>query len=126
MTIHDLDAYMKSLPDWSMLDGCFGHTRIRPTDIDGLVERHGAFLMLEHKSTLDAQVKLAQDITFRAFARQGNTVIVFWTQDGDRNVHRLRVYGSAAEPVDYDHATLDDLRGWVAGWFDFVNDSEAA
>jgi hypothetical protein len=41
MTINKLDAYVAGLWDWVCLDGCFGDTKIRPTDIDGLVERRG-------------------------------------------------------------------------------------
>ena len=35
--------------DWSWTDGCFGDTRIRPMDFDGVVERKGQFIIFETK-----------------------------------------------------------------------------
>ncbi len=42
------DAYRDAAWDWSVLNGCFGNG-IKPSDIDGMVERHGHFLFLEAK-----------------------------------------------------------------------------
>ena len=35
--------------DWSWTDGCFGKTRIKPMDFDGVVERKGNLLVFESK-----------------------------------------------------------------------------
>ncbi len=40
MTIRSKEVFLQGLWDWAVLDGCFGNTRIRPTDVDGLIERH--------------------------------------------------------------------------------------
>ena len=50
MTIKNLEAFVENLWDWGFLDECFPGTRIRVTDIDGLVERNGHFLLIEAKS----------------------------------------------------------------------------
>lgn len=39
MTIHGSDRFLAGAWDWTVLDGCFGNTQIRPTDVDGMIER---------------------------------------------------------------------------------------
>jgi hypothetical protein len=119
MTIENFDAFKASLPDWSILDGCFGG-RIRPCDIDGAVERKGHVLFLEHKSTPTAKLKDAQRILFEALSATGHAAIIFWSEDGERNVRRLRIY-SHGQARDQDPADLDDLRAAVAGWYRWAN-----
>ena len=50
MTINDPVKFCAGLWDWGILNGCFGDTLIKPTDIDGFVERNGKFLFFETKS----------------------------------------------------------------------------
>lgn len=48
---HDCDAkgcYYEQLPNWDDLIECFPR-KIRPTDVDGMVEINGHFLFLEEK-----------------------------------------------------------------------------
>lgn len=62
--------------DWAILKGCFGDTNVQVADIDGVVERHGWVLVLEHKG-FGVPLKKGQEITYRALAAQGNAVIIF-------------------------------------------------
>uniref|UniRef100_A0A6M3II69 Putative single-stranded DNA-binding protein n=1 Tax=viral metagenome TaxID=1070528 RepID=A0A6M3II69_9ZZZZ len=117
MTINDLDKFIASLPDWAILNGCFGDTKIRPTDIDGMVERNGKCLFLEHKGRR-ASLSKAQARAFRSLAEQGNTVITFWSEGED--VQRFRVDYRGGFKM-FDPATLDDLRDIVSRWFSSVN-----
>lgn len=114
MTINDLDAFVHSLPDWSILNGCFGTTRIRPTDIDGCVERRGTCLFLEHKGP-GGKVGGAQDGLFRALAAQGNAVIVYWTGTSLEDVTDVRVYWK--DTVYNRAADLESFKGLVTRWF---------
>ena len=47
--IRNADDYTASFWDWSIFNNCFGETTIRMTDVDGMVERKGRFLILETK-----------------------------------------------------------------------------
>lgn len=124
MTVRDWDKYTESSPDWAMLKGCFGDGRIEPEDIDGHVERGGVHLILEHKLPprpgAKLRLKVAQDIGFDAFRRQGNTVVVFWCRSPDgSDITHMQVYKPGGENFpEPKPATLDDLRRECREWFD--------
>jgi hypothetical protein len=90
MTIrHDCDAggcYKDRLPDWSILDGCFPRG-IRPSDVDGIVELNGFFLMLEWKGA-DADVSLGQRRLFQNLT------------GGSPKGQVLVIYGAKGEPTE--------------------------
>lgn len=119
MTINNPDLYMQGVWDWAILDGCFGNTRIKPTDVDGLVERNGKFLVLETKSP-GARLPEGQEITFKSLVRNvGAVVIVIW---GEQNTaQRVKVF-SRKYPNGIEQA-IDNkqLRAWVSSWFDEAN-----
>jgi len=78
MTIRNKDNYMACLWDWGFLDDCFGGTRIRVTDVDGLVERRGHFLLIEAKSS-GAPIPKGQAILFDALVKNPKWhVLVVW------------------------------------------------
>jgi len=118
MSIENWKAYKENLWDWNCLDGCFGQRGIRPTDIDGMVERNGYFLVIETKSP-GVELKTGQYLTLRRLANTGYfTVIVVW--------------GTAQKPVellwmdktkvDYkERGDLQSLRNWCAHWYKTVN-----
>lgn len=117
MTIRDMDSFIGAIWDWAILDGCFGHTRVRPTDIDGLVERNGQFLLLEGKSP-GKSVPTGQEIIFRRLLKTGIfTIIVIWgipdTPESLKLFYRTSV--KTIEP-----ATLADLRAAVHSWFSWA------
>lgn len=121
MTIRNIDRFVESIQDWAILDGCFGKTRIRPSDIDGFVERRGTCLFLEGKG-LDAPLTQGQAIGYLTLARQGNTVIVFWGKG--KAIARMRVI-TRGDPGVVQPATLNDLRRAVATWYQNANRSSA-
>lgn len=126
MTINNPDLYMAGIWDWSILDGCFGETHIKPTDIDGLVERNECFLILETKQP-GAQLPLGQERMFRALVkRAGAVVIVVW---GERNrPERLRVFSQKHPDGKEIEDTKDGarLRLYVSAWFKRANERRAA
>jgi len=117
MTIRNMDKFIDSITDWAILDGCFGTTRIRPSDIDGFVERKGVCLFLEGKG-LDAPLTTGQAIAFSTLAKQGNTVIVFWGRD--RDIARMRVI-TKSDPGVVKSCSLKDLRSAVKSWYEAAN-----
>lgn len=60
-------------PDWGFLDNAFtGNIKI--SDIDGIVERNGHFLMLEWKKP-NVKVTTGQDIMFMNFIKYANHTV---------------------------------------------------
>lgn len=114
MTIQNLDGFVGGLWDWDILAGCFGGSRIMPTDIDGLVEHNGNFLLLEAKRP-GVLLKTGQRIVFERLQRTGLfTVIVAW---GDTNTPmKLRVM-TPKVTRDFEPANLEMFRSFVAQWY---------
>jgi hypothetical protein len=121
MTINNPELFMAGVWDWAILDGCFGNTRIRPTDIDGCVERNGHFLYFETKRP-GAHIPFGQLLTYRGWVNKGDSVIVIW---GEKNKpQRLQVFTPRHRPPDgkvYAYADVTKLRQLVGQWFDLVD-----
>jgi len=117
MTIRNIDSFVDSIQDWAILDGCFGTTKIKPSDIDGFIERKGVCLFLEGKGT-HASLTTGQAIAFSTLAKQGNTVIVFWGKD--HAISKMRVI-TKSDPGIVKECTLDDLRSAVKSWYEEAN-----
>ena len=118
MTINNLEKFVGSLWDWGTLKGCFGETMIRPTDVDGLVERRGRFLVLEAKGN-GVSVPQAQAILFERLRKLNVfTIIVVWGKCP--KVKAMQVYSAASVSTKYS-ATLADFRHAVSEWFQMAN-----
>jgi len=117
MTIRNVDKFVDSIRDWAILDGCFGPTRIRPSDIDGFVERRGACLFLEGKGPT-APLTTGQAIAFATLAKQGNTVIVFWGKD--HAISKMRII-TQSDPGIVKPSSLEGLRTAVKAWYENAN-----
>lgn len=119
MTINNPQAFVAGLWDWAILDGCFGTTRIKPTDIDGCVERNGKCLYLETKR-LGAHIPAGQRRTHRTWIRQGGVVLVIW---GETNQPFCIQVFSPRHPHGkmYARADLNKLRELVAAWFKWAD-----
>lgn len=116
MTIRNLQIYTQSLWDWGILKGCFGSTHIEPTDVDGLIERRGKFLLLEAKSP-GKFIPKGQQIMFDNLLKTGIfTVLVIWGQPN--KPEQMQVWGQLPRP-----ASLDTLRQEISKWY---QDTEAA
>jgi hypothetical protein len=119
-TIRNREAFLGGLWDWAVLDGCFGGTRIRPTDVDGLIERHGCFLFLEAKPP-GGTLSQGQQITLRALSRQPRTcVLVIYGDPAEQTVVRItRMWqGRIEEQAD---PSLETFRRLVVRWFDWAD-----
>lgn len=111
--IRNEDYYMDGIWDWSILRGCFGQTKIEPTDIDGCIERHGHKLFIETKQP-GTDMPLGQSITLDSMTMDGHTVIVVW---GKKNhPERIRVITPFGQE-DLEQADLETFRGIVSRWF---------
>lgn len=118
MTIRNPEKYVQSIIDWKILNGCFGNTKIQVSDLDGIVERHGNILLLEHKNN-GVPVPTGQAIVIQAIIQQGHTAIVMW---GEPSAPTKFQYFTKKSPngivVEGD---LDWLRSFVAKWFQYAD-----
>lgn len=123
MTMHmrnGPEALGRGAWDWSILDGCF-RGRIRPTDIDGMVEVEGELLFLEGKRLGDG----VEDAVGRAYSRLvaiGARVIVIWGVEEPEGSHTfrpvaLKVWGGPKRACG-----LEELRAEVRAWCQRVPD----
>lgn len=118
MSINNPDEYCSNLWDWKILRGCFENTSIEPTDIDGLVERHGKFLLIETKSP-GVEVKTGQMIAFKnLLSTKAFTVAIVW---GEANQPQKIVLMTRKGTFTYDNASLDTLRNITKQWFSWAN-----
>ena len=122
MTIRNIEKFVASIQDWAILDGCFGSTKIRPSDIDGFVERRGVCLFLEGKG-IGVPLTTGQAIGYGTLAKQGNTVIVFWGKD--QQIAKMRVI-TPTDPGTVVPASLQDLRDAVSRWYQDATAQRAA
>ncbi len=118
MTIRNVQAFVDALWDWGILEGCFGTTGIAPTDVDGLVERNGHFLLLEAKGP-GVPLKRGQSRTLEALIATGCfTVLVVWGTPG--KPERVQIFPEP--PMD---ANLKVFCGIVEMWFDLANEGRS-
>jgi len=97
--IRSVASFMRSLPDWTEFNDCFAPSRIRISDIDGIVERNGQFLVLDFKHP-NATLNTGQRILYQQLARKGFTVVVVYgTTTNDVPSENLRS-GAEAMIVD--------------------------
>jgi len=76
--IRDAEDYEASFWDWAFLNECFAPTNGRVTDIDGLIERNGKFLIIETKKP-GAKIPQGQQILFDHMRGTGiMTVLIIW------------------------------------------------
>ena len=125
----DATCYLDLLPWWDDIVDCFDspnkprHQRIRPTDVDGMVEINGRFLFLEEKGA-GVPIPAGQGLAYRRLANLGEGLV---TVKFLRPVHRVRSSNQIPDPVEvlsYPNAEgwqampraemLAQLRGWAA------------
>lgn len=120
MTIRNKQNYLDSIWDWSILNGCF-KGKIAPTDIDGLVERNGRFLLLETKSP-GVPINTGQQRTHDALLATGVfTVMVIWGNAGQPEKLRVSIQHNGKVAVQEMEADTDVLRDVVRRWFLFAD-----
>ena len=118
MSIKDAQAFVDSIWDWGILKGCFGDSKIEPTDVDGLVERCGNFLIFETKLPW-AKIPLGQKILFDAYVAVGNTtVLIVWGHPGKPEHYQI---WKRTEKLE---SNLECLRKYVSKWYEFANDPD--
>ena len=117
MTIRNLDHFIASLWDWGFIEKVLPG-KLAVSDVDGVIERKGSFLLLEAKQP-GASMPLGQKIMFSSFLKLPQfTVIELW---GRKNkVESLRV-SRKKKTVSMNPATNADLKKIVKWWYECAN-----
>lgn len=120
MTIHNLPAFIDGLWDWGFLDNCFFPTKIKITDIDGMVERNGKFLMIETKQP-GVTIPVGQRIMFDKWIAAGNSCLIIWGKQGIPPYKIMyQTPTGTVEVSDVDDTFIQFIVKW---WFSIANDS---
>lgn len=115
---------MAQLWSFGMLKGCFGDTKRRPSDIDGLLDVNGHFLVLEGKDEKDGGLDQGQGRLFRNLRFPKSVAsLIWWGNPPEGPIDRLRydppvpLLVPQRGAVGMVHpASLDDLRDVVCDW----------
>lgn len=120
MTIRDQQAYWEGVWDWSFLDDCFGTTNIKPTDIDGAIERNGKYLFIETKRP-DVNIPVGQAMFYDGLILAGYSVLFIW---GKKNQPcGLRIVTPHIDKL-YKTASMADVQQVVGKWFEWADSQE--
>lgn len=122
--LRSLKSFIRGLWSWKDLNECFNGTKIRVTDIDGLVERKGNFLLLEGK-TGDKELDIGQQITIDKLHDTGLFTIICVYGIPPRMPQRLKIYyPGVKKPKDLFNANMETLQDLVSRWYTWADASK--
>jgi hypothetical protein len=109
--IRSRETVAERLWDWEFLNGALPG-KIRPMDIDGIVEKNGHFLVLEGKP-VGQNIPYGQRLTLERLAAQDETsVLILYGEPGDPE--KMKLMGYHDEPVSTTKKRVRELVGrWV-------------
>jgi hypothetical protein len=107
-------CYYDQLPDWTDINNSFPG-KIRPTDIDGMVEINGNVLFLEQKS-VGAPITPGQARAFRELSKKDRTTVVAM-RPGTRFELEALFYVDGAG-TGWQQVYRSDLLRWFELWSD--------
>lgn len=113
--IRDRETVAERLWDWEFLNDVLPG-KIRPMDIDGIIERKGYFLVLEGKP-LNATIKTGQRITLEQLGkRERFSVLILYGEPGRPQEMKLLGYHDEAVKCN-----KKDVKELVEKWVKRVN-----
>lgn len=115
MTINNFEHLQNSVWDWAILNGCFGNSRIKVSDIDGIVESKGKFIIFECKFRATDPIPTGQELMIKALiASKLFTVVVLW---GDKTPEQMQIFYPNGIVTEKRQANLENLRDVVTRWY---------
>ena len=117
MTIRDIKQYTENLWDWGFLDKCFG-INISVSDLDGIVERNGLFLVIETKlpTVAEKDFPRGQERMFENLVATGYfTVLLIWGKPNEPE--RMSIMTKAQPHGPVQPATTADVQEVVSRWY---------
>lgn len=114
--IRSPESFEHSWWDWTQFNDCFSPTQIRITDVDGLVERHGHFLLIETKRP-GVEVPRGQSILFDAIRKNPRWhILIIW---GETDCPQSwQVWGKKKWSMT---GTTKDLHALIRRWFHYAD-----
>ena len=106
----------KHMWDYSMLDGCFGASNIRPMDVDGLIERNGHGLFIETKGKDVQTIPVGQMRTLEWMSVGLNQTVLVLFGEPNKPERAFALYPGGLR-LDFVNADVDSVRDFVARWF---------
>lgn len=122
--IRSREKLNESVVHWKFLDDCFPG-KVRPTDIDGMIERNNHFLMLEQKSDEKEFIPDGQHILYRNFSTKKNCkVIVFWGKMKDNipvEISQIIIYEDGNQDWDSEPPSMLRFKKLIQDWWREAN-----
>jgi len=110
--------------DFTVLKGCFGDSRIMPTDIDGMVERNGHFLVIEFKPD-GKSITTGQKIMLRRLSKLNEfTVLVIWHEPCAVHEFKVPVAMQQFPDVTIEETDIDGVRSVVKLWYQMADNQK--
>lgn len=124
MTINNVRRYLDGVWDWAILDGCFGYSRIKPTDIDAYTERHGHKLFIETKAPgVDLPDNSGQMIALKSLVADGHTLLILWGRQNQPT--KLRLIAGDRDSTE-DNIDIHRVRQIVSQWYQWADSTPQA
>ena len=98
--------------DWSWTQGCFGDTKITPTDFDGVVERNGHYLIFETKKPGVPVPRGQQWALERLRKAKSFTIMIIWGKETPEDFDMI--YSSGRKKM---YHGIDAAKERVSAWF---------
>lgn len=121
--IRNPENYINSFWDWSILEGCFGET-IKPSDVDGIVERKDSILVVETKRPGE-EIPDAQRRTLEALGRKPKCTVIILRGHPNHPEQIKQFRRKEDKWSDWEPTSLDDLRRRCSEWFERANGNPA-
>lgn len=118
--LRNVDGYKNSFWDWTFLNAAFYPTKIRVSDIDGIVERNGKFLFIETKRP-NEKIGEGQNILHNRLVETGVFCILIIIGDPNKPISYTLTTSQAILKYDSPIANLEHLTSVVKKWFDWAN-----
>jgi hypothetical protein len=117
--IKDRKVFAERLWDWEFLNDCW-EGRIRPTDIDGVVERNGYFLFLEGKP-LRGKLGDGQKILFKMLTKEfkKSSVFILYGEPGYPKEYQQIIGGKI---LNKKSCNTKEIKRIFSTWFKAVNE----
>jgi hypothetical protein len=122
VTIRDADQYLAGVWEWTALDRCFSDN-IRVSDLDGIVERAGYFLVIEGKKP-GQDVPTGQMRMFEAMRQTGLfTIAIVWGEAGINRMPQVQDMRTATRHswADRQASSNEGFSNFVRRWFQWAD-----
>ena len=108
------------LPNWAVFNECFAGTRIRITDVDGVVERNGKFLFIEVKQNTKT-ILTGQKILFEKLTENAPhiSVLLLYAHNVSKemDIQEYAVFKNGEMTQDWTPTNTEEMKGYVKAWF---------